>query len=47
MDHIKELGNEIPENMVIFLKPNSSISDTLISEHIGEGIHYEGEISFN
>lgn len=46
VEHIKELGNEIPENMVIFLKPNSSISDTLISEHLGEVIHYEGEISF-
>jgi 2-keto-4-pentenoate hydratase/2-oxohepta-3-ene-1,7-dioic acid hydratase in catechol pathway len=24
--HIEELGNEIPENMVIFNKPNSAIA---------------------
>lgn len=46
VEHIRELGNEIPENMVIFLKTNSSISDILLSEHLGEMIHYEGEISF-
>lgn len=44
--HIHELGNEIPENMVLFLKPNSSISSVLKSRHLGEDIHYEGEISF-
>ncbi len=43
--HIQELGNEIPDNMVLFIKPNSSISDTLVSfQH--EQIHYEGELSF-
>jgi len=46
VEHINELCNEIPDNMVIFLKPNSSISDVLISEHLGEVVHYEGEISF-
>lgn len=46
VEHIEELGNEIPENMVIFLKPNSSISSELNSEHLEEKIHYEGEISF-
>lgn len=45
VDHIKELSNEIPENMVIFIKPNSAISDQLISYH-WEPIHYEAEISF-
>lgn len=43
--HIKELGNEIPDNMVLFMKPNSSISETLNS-FAGETLHYESEISF-
>lgn len=43
--HIQELGNEIPDNMVLFIKPNSSISEKLVSfQH--EPIHYEGELSF-
>ncbi|MDA3812561.1 MAG: fumarylacetoacetate hydrolase family protein [Spirochaetaceae bacterium] len=46
VEHIQELGNEIPENMVIFLKPSTAISKKLLSEHRGEEIHYEGEISF-
>jgi 2-keto-4-pentenoate hydratase/2-oxohepta-3-ene-1,7-dioic acid hydratase in catechol pathway len=43
--HIIELGNEIPDNMVLFMKPNSSITKTLNS-FSGETLHYEGEISF-
>ena len=46
VEHIQELGNEIPENMVIFLKTNSAISNTLLSVHKNDVIHYEGEISF-
>ncbi|MDA9556577.1 fumarylacetoacetate hydrolase family protein [Vibrio sp.] len=45
VEHIKELGNEIPDNMVIFLKPNSAISDTLLSKH-QEAIHFESELCF-
>jgi len=45
VEHIKELGNEIPGNMVLFMKPNSAISDALISG-IEEPIHFEGEICF-
>jgi len=45
VDHIAELGNEVPDEMVIFLKPNSAISDQLSSFH-QEGLHYEGELSF-
>ena len=44
VEHIKELGNEIPKNMVLFLKPNSAISNQL--KHVSEDNHYEGEISF-
>jgi len=46
VEHIKELGNEIPDNMVIFTKPSTSVTDTLVSFHRGEPLHYEGEISF-
>jgi 2-keto-4-pentenoate hydratase/2-oxohepta-3-ene-1,7-dioic acid hydratase in catechol pathway len=42
--HIKELGNDIPEDMVVFIKPNSAISDTLYSQADGEPLHYEGEV---
>ncbi len=44
VDHAKELGNEVPENMVLFFKPNSSISHKLIS-FLGEQLHYELEIA--
>ncbi len=43
VDHIQELGNEMPDEMVVFLKPNSAICDELISFH-QEPLHYEGEI---
>lgn len=43
VDHIQELGNELPEDMVVFGKPNSAIADGLRSFH-GEPLHYEGEI---
>lgn len=45
LEHIQELGNEKPDSMVIFTKPNSSISARLRA-NIGEPLHYEGEISF-
>lgn len=45
VEHIEELGNEIPENLMIFLKPNSAISEELHSYH-EEPLHYEGELSF-
>lgn len=45
VEHIAELGNEIPEEMVVFIKPNSAISDTLHS-FIHEALHYETEIAF-
>ena len=45
VDHIKELGNEIPKEPVIFLKPNSAISNEI---HSGEPdvIHFEAEMTF-
>ena len=44
VNHIKELNNEIPEEMVLFMKPNSSITDTLLA-FSGETLHYESELS--
>ncbi|MBT8764425.1 fumarylacetoacetate hydrolase family protein [Desulfohalobiaceae bacterium Ax17] len=44
VEHIKELNNEIPSSMVIFNKPNSSISHELY--WISEDCHFEGEICF-
>ena len=46
VDHIKELANEIPDEMVVFLKPNSAISATLSAMHNDEALHYEAELSF-
>ncbi len=44
VEHIQELQNEIPQNMVVFNKPNSAISDKLTS--ICPNTRYEGEICF-
>jgi 2-keto-4-pentenoate hydratase/2-oxohepta-3-ene-1,7-dioic acid hydratase in catechol pathway len=44
--HIEELGNEMSEEMVVFNKPNSAISDILRSQVAGEPLHYEGELAF-
>ncbi|WP_319381671.1 fumarylacetoacetate hydrolase family protein [Thiomicrorhabdus sp.] len=43
--HIAELENEIPDEMVFFMKPNSAISAVLKSFH-QEPLHYEGELCF-
>lgn len=46
-EHAKELGNEIPENPVIFMKPDTAIlkkgSDFYIPE-FSDDIHYELEV---
>ncbi len=43
VEHIEELNNEVPENMVIFNKPNSSISKSF---KYFKDTRFEGEISF-
>lgn len=43
--HINELNNAVPEQMVVFNKPNSCITSTLSSFH-QERLHYEAEICF-
>lgn len=45
VEHIKELNNEIPSSMVLFMKPNSAITDSLHTFK-QTPLHYEGEISF-
>ena len=45
VDHIAELGNEIPDDMVVFFKPNSAISEQLHACH-QEPLHYEAELCF-
>ena len=46
-EHAKELGNEIPENPVIFMKPDTAIlkkgSDFYIPE-FSDDVHYELEV---
>ena len=44
--HIEELGNEVPDEMVVFNKPNSAISDILRSQIADQVLHYEGELAF-
>lgn len=45
LDHVNELGNEVPAEPVIFVKPNSAIGNELISGRDPE-IHYEAELCF-
>ena len=45
VEHIKELNNEMPEQAVIFVKPNSALCSDIFSAG-DETIHYESEISF-
>ncbi len=44
--HIEELGNEMPDQMVLFNKPNSAITDILRSQVDSEPLHYESELAF-
>jgi len=43
VEHIEELNNEMPQNMVIFNKPNSSLSNRLY--YFTEDTRFEAEIS--
>ena len=44
VEHIKELGNETPESIVLFNKPNSAISNKLY--YFSSDTRFEGEICF-
>jgi 2-keto-4-pentenoate hydratase/2-oxohepta-3-ene-1,7-dioic acid hydratase in catechol pathway len=43
--HIQELNNEVPDEIVVFMKPNSAISEQLHATH-QEALNYEGELCF-
>ncbi|EAR07818.1 fumarylacetoacetate hydrolase family protein [Reinekea blandensis] len=43
VEHIHELGNDVPDDMVVFNKPASCVRDILLSEQ-GEPLHYECEL---
>ena len=45
VQHIEELGNEIPDDMVLFIKSNAAISEQLQAFH-QETLHYEAELCF-
>ena len=45
VDHIEELNNAIPDAMVVFNKPCTSVTSSLSSFH-QEALHYEAEICF-
>lgn len=47
VEHIKELGNEKPENIVFFLKPDTALShnnDDFYLPDFSEDVHYECEL---
>ena len=46
-DHAKELGNEVPKEPLIFLKPPSSVignGDPIVLPSVSSRVEYEGEI---
>ncbi|PCI88107.1 MAG: 2-keto-4-pentenoate hydratase [Hyphomicrobiales bacterium] len=45
VDHIKELNSETPDDMTVFIKPNSAITEVLNAVHI-EPLHFEAELCF-
>lgn len=46
VEHISELGNAVPDEPLVFLKPNSSIvtGDTLTLPSFSNNVHYETEL---
>ncbi len=47
VEHAKELGNEVPKEPLIFLKPPSSMianGDAIIYPAITQNLHFEGEL---
>src|SRR4026209_2314723 len=47
--HAKELGNKVPEEPVIFLKPDTALlrnNGVFFIPAFSENIHYEGELVF-
>ena len=40
------VGRNYSAQMVVFNKPNSAITDTLLATHLGDTLHYETELCF-
>src|SRR5713226_9965363 len=46
-EHAKELGNEVPAEPLIFLKPPSSLiasGDSIVYPPLSQNVHFEGEL---
>lgn len=47
-DHAAELGNELPKEPLVFLKPNTAVvgpGDPIVLPPISDEVHYEGELA--
>ena len=47
-DHAHELGNQVPETPLMFLKPNTSVlgpQDNVILPRLSDDVHYEAELA--
>jgi len=47
-DHARELGNEVPTEILIFLKPPSAVvgpGDPILMPHISQRVDFEGELA--
>jgi 2-keto-4-pentenoate hydratase/2-oxohepta-3-ene-1,7-dioic acid hydratase in catechol pathway len=47
-DHAKEMGGEVPEEPIIFLKPNTSVvgpHDTIVWPGMSDRVDFEGELA--
>ena len=47
VEHAKELGNEVPKEPLIFLKPPSSLignGEAIVYPSLSENVHFEGEL---
>lgn len=48
VDHAKELGNEVPEQPLMFLVPNTAVvgpDDPVVMPRQSNNVHYEGELA--
>ena len=47
-EHAAELGNEVPEEPMVFLKPNTAVigpDDPIVLPSYSQDVHYEGELA--
>src|SRR5438128_9160189 len=47
VEHARELGNEVPQEPLIFLKPPSSLiatQDSIVYPGLSQNVNYEGEL---